>query len=89
MVQFPSMPEKVELWPLERQEVEESSTSSKSLEEEEEPEPQLVRRSTRNRKLLERYGYYVDDWRCIFSLNANIDELIFVEEALGMKDAKS
>ena len=69
--------------------------SSKSLEEEgepnlepEPPEPELdlVRRSTRQRKPLERYGYSLDDWRCIFALNANIDELRSIQEALSMND---
>ena len=59
-----------------------------SLEEEgepdHEPKPDLVRRSSRQRKAPERYGYSCHDWRCIFTLNANIDELKSVEEALGM-----
>ena len=38
---------------------------------------------------LKRYGYSLDDWRCIFALNANIDELRFVQEALGMNDSES
>ena len=75
----------------------ESSTSSESSEEEEvpeveaehEPEPDLARRSTRQSKPPERYGYSPDDWRCIFALNANIDELRSVEEALGMNGSES
>ena len=51
-----------------------------------EPKPNLVRRSTRQRKPPERYGYSPDDWRCIFSLNANIGEPRSVQEALGMND---
>ena len=95
MVQLPATPEKVELRPLERQDVEESSTNFESLEEEGEPnnehkplepEPNLVRRSTRQRKPPERYGYSPDDWRCIFALNANIDEPRSIQEALGMSD---
>ena len=91
MIQLPATPEKVESRPLERQEVEESSTSSESSEEEGEPEPELdlVRRSSRQRKAPERYGYSPDDWRCIFSLNANIDEPRSIEEALGMNDSES
>ena len=54
-----------------------------------EPEPDLVRRSTRQRKPPERYGYSPDDWRCIFALNANIDEPRFVQEALDMNDSES
>ena len=83
VIQLPATPEKVELRPLKRRDVEEISTSSESSEEEgepnhepEPPEPKLdlVRRSTRQRKPPERYGYSPDDWRCIFALNANIDE---------------
>ncbi|KAH9315787.1 hypothetical protein KI387_024414, partial [Taxus chinensis] len=56
VVQFPSTPEKFELRPQNRQEVEESSPSSESSEEEEEDEeveespPQLVWKSTRQRQ---------------------------------------
>lgn len=91
VIQLPATPDKVELRPLERQEVEESSTSSESSKEEGEPkpEPDLVRRSSRQRKAPKRYGYSPDDWRCIFALNANINEPIFVEEALGMNDSAS
>ena len=71
--------------------------SSKSSKEEGEPdheleyEPELdiVRRSSRQRKVPERYGYSPYDWRCIFSLNTNIDELKSIEEALGMNDLES
>ena len=58
-------------------------------EPESKPKPDLVWRSSRYRKAPERYGYSPDDWRCIFSLNANIYEPKFVEEALGMNDPKS
>ena len=56
MIQLPTTPEKVELRPLERRDVEESSMSFESSEEEgepnhepkpPEPERDLVRRSTR------------------------------------------
>ena len=95
MTQLPATPKKVESRPLERRDVEESSMSFESSEEEGEPnhepeppelEPYLVRRSTRQRKPPERYGYSPNDWRCIFALNANIDELISIQEALGMDD---
>ena len=70
VIQLPTTPEKVESRPLERRDVEESSTSSESSEEEgepkHEPEPDIVQRSTRQRKALEMYGYSLDDWRCIF-----------------------
>lgn len=89
VIQLPTTPEKVESRPVERQEVDESSTSSESLEEEEEPKHELVRRSTRQRKPPKKYGYSLDDWRCIFALNANIDEPKSVEEALGMNDSES
>ena len=93
VIQLPATPEKVELRPLERQDVEESSKSFESLEEEgepnlepepSEPKPDLVRRSTRQRKPPKRYGYSPNDWRCIFALIANIDEPRSVQEALGM-----
>ena len=35
------------------------------------------------------YGYSPNDWRCIFSLSANIDESRSVEEDLGMNDSES
>ena len=98
MIQLLATLEKVESRPLERQDVEESSMSSKSSEEEGEPnhepkppelEPNLVRRSTRQRKPPERYGYSPNDWRCIFALNANIDESRSIKEALGMNDLDS
>lgn len=93
VIQLPATLEKVESRPLERQEVEESSMSSESSKEEEvpkaEPKPDLARRSTRQRKPPERYGYSPDDWRCIFALNANIDEPRSIEEALGMNDSES
>ena len=71
--------------------------SSESSEEEgelnhepkHEPELDLVRRSSRQRKAPERYEYSPDDWRCIFALNANIDEPKSIEEALGMNDSES
>ena len=91
MIQLPATPEKVELRPLERRDVEESSMSSESSEEDgepnHEPKPDLVRRSTRQRKPLEKYGYSPNDWGYIFALNANIDELRFVQEDLGMNDS--
>ena len=98
VIQLPATPKKVESRPLERRDVEESSTSSESSEEEgeanhepEPPEPELdlVQRSTRQRKPLKRYGYSPDDWRCIFALNANIDESRSIQEALGMNDSES
>ena len=96
MIQLPATPEKVESRPLERQ-VEERSMISKSLEEEGEldhepepkPKPDLVWRSSRQRKAPERYGYSPNDWRCIFSLNAHINEPKTIEEALGMNDSES
>ena len=54
-----------------------------------EPEPNLVRRSTRQRKPPKSYGYSPDEWRCIFALNANIDEPRSVQEALGMNESES
>ena len=58
-------------------------------EPEHEHETNLVQRSSRQRKAPERYGYSPNDWRCIFSLNANIDELKSIEEALGMNGSVS
>ena len=59
------------------------------LEHELEAQPDLVWRSSRQRNPLERYGYSLDNWRCIFSLNANIDEPRSIEEALSMNDSQS
>ena len=99
MIQLPTTLEKVESRPLERQEVDETSMISKSSNKEKvpkaeakpkpKPKPNLSRRSTRQRKPPKRYGYSPDDWRCIFELNANIDEPRFVEDALGMNDLES
>jgi hypothetical protein len=72
---------------MDRQEVEEISSSSKSLEGELEPPTWLVHRSTRHRKPPKRYS--PNDWRCIFYLNTNMDEPRYVEEALGINDAGS
>jgi hypothetical protein len=87
VIQFPSTHKKFELRPMDRQEVDESSSSSESSEGEVEPPTQLVCRSTRNRQPPERYS--PNDWRCIFLLNTNMDEPRYVEQPLGMNDARS
>ena len=75
VIQLPATLEKVESRPLERRDVEESSMSFESSEEEGEPnhepeppkpKPDLVQRSTRQRKPPERYEYSPNDWRCIW-----------------------
>jgi hypothetical protein len=87
VIQFPSTIEKVESRPMDRQEFEEIPSSFESSENEEEPPNHLFRRSTRHRQPPKRYS--LNDWRCIFSLNTNMDEPRSIEEGFGMNDAES
>jgi hypothetical protein len=66
----------------------ESSSSSKSFEEEE-PQPQLVRRSTQERKQPGRYGFSLIDSTCSYALISNTDEPRTLKKAFRMFDSDS
>jgi len=57
-----------------------------SLEEDKQTPPQILKRSTQQRRQPNMYNYNTSDFKCIFSLFANTNDPTTVKEAMEMED---